>query len=53
MSGGEEVERGVDGGIEKAKRYRGVPSREDIPGVEDLEAWSKVGGDTAAGGNTG
>lgn len=38
VSGGREVERSL-GGDEEEKRYRGVPSREDIPGVEDLEAW--------------
>ena len=47
-----EAERGRGGGGGKAKRYRGDPSRERIPGVEDLEAGRKVKGDTAAGGNS-
>lgn len=39
MSGGwRKVERSL-GREEGAKRYLGVPSREEIPGVEDLEAW--------------
>jgi hypothetical protein len=38
FGGGSEVERRL-GRDEEGKRYRGVPSREDIPGVEDLEAW--------------
>lgn len=36
---------GVEGG---KQRYRGVPSREEIPGVEDLEAWCELRGCTAA-----
>ncbi len=44
-----EAERGRGGGGGRAKRYRGDPSREETPGVEDLEAGRKVRGDTAAG----
>lgn len=47
-----EAERGRGGGGGKAKRYRGDPSREEIPGVEHLEAGRKLKGDTAAGGNS-
>lgn len=35
------------GEIEKGKRYSGVPSKNDIPGVEDLEVWWELNGDTA------
>lgn len=53
--GKEEEEAGSGpggGGWERvAKMYRGVPSREEIPGVEDLETLWELRGDTAAGGN--
>lgn len=51
MSWGGGAECGRGGGGRGLLRYRGVPSREEIPGVEDLEVWWEDGGDTAAGGN--
>lgn len=47
------LERDLGGRVEMKERGE-RPSREGVPGVEDLdETWWELRGDTAAGGNTG